>query len=336
MASWSEVLQELKGLVTQKGVPPGTAFDLVRRRYLAELHKLTGRNVILYASNWAGGNAVEANLVSINAEDVQGFMEVIHGLSGSAGLDLIVHSPGGSAEATEALVLYLRSKFDDIRVFVPHAAMSAATMLACAANRIVLGRHSFLGPIDPQLILQTELGMMALPAHAILEQFAMARDECMKNQAALTAWLPILRQYGPALIVRCRLAQELSKTLVTDWLARYMFAGAADAAEQAAKVAERLCNHGEFKSHGRFLNRDAARKLGLTAIDDLEDSQGLQEAVLSVFHATNHTFNGSSVAKIIENHAGKTFLKNQARPVMLQPGIMRPPPPPQGPTQDII
>jgi ClpP class serine protease len=56
-------------------------------------------------------------------------MGVFYELKGKD-LDLIVHSPGGSPEATEAIVTYLRSKFNDIRVIVPQAAMSAATMLA--------------------------------------------------------------------------------------------------------------------------------------------------------------------------------------------------------------
>jgi ClpP class serine protease len=55
--------------------------------------------------------------------------------------------------------------------------MSAATMLACSANRIVMGKHSFLGPIDPQFIIQTELGRASVPAHAIEEQFELAKRE---------------------------------------------------------------------------------------------------------------------------------------------------------------
>ncbi len=100
----------------------------------------------------------EPDVISINAEDMQGFMECIHGLKGEGCWILIVHSPGGSAEATEAIVNYVRSKFSNVRVFVPHAAMSAATMLACSGNSIVMGKHSFLGPIDPQFIVQSDVG----------------------------------------------------------------------------------------------------------------------------------------------------------------------------------
>jgi hypothetical protein len=55
-----------------------------------------------------------------------------------------------------------------VRVIVRLAAMSAATMMACAADKIVMGKHSYLGPIDPQLRLQTPLGVQQIPAHTIL------------------------------------------------------------------------------------------------------------------------------------------------------------------------
>ena len=232
MPTWGGLLLELQQTAQilaqqiQAGlVPPTTsAFDLVRRKYLGLLAQRTGRNVILYASKWTQWSpGIEPALITIAAEDVQGFMKVMHGLP-PGGLDLVIHLPGGSAEAAESLVTYIRSKFNDIRVFVPHAAMSAATMLACSANRIVMGKHSFLGPIDPQFIIQTELGRASVAAHAIEQQFALAKEEIKKDSQLLPAWLPILRQYGPALIIQCQLARELSETLVSDWLSRYMLA----------------------------------------------------------------------------------------------------------------
>lgn len=86
-------------------------------------------------------------------------------------MTLILHTGGGSAEATDAIVSYLRQKFKDIRILIPQAAMSAGTMLACSGNVIVMGKQSSIGPIDPQFILQTSVGIQSIPAHAILEQF---------------------------------------------------------------------------------------------------------------------------------------------------------------------
>ena len=77
-------------------------------------------------------------------------MSALHELKGEE-LDLILHSPGGSLEVSEQVVTYLRSKYRHIRAVVPQNAMSAATMIACACDGIVMGKHSALGPIDPQI-----------------------------------------------------------------------------------------------------------------------------------------------------------------------------------------
>jgi len=77
--------------------------------------------------------------------------------------------------------LYLRSKFTHIRIIIPYGAMSAATMLACGADELVMGKHSFLGPIDPQVIVHTRLGLQVIPAQAILEQFERAKKPYLSN-----------------------------------------------------------------------------------------------------------------------------------------------------------
>lgn len=304
MPTWGEILKELQQVGNQTKLPP---FDNVRRKYLALLKNKTGRDVILYATKWTSPGA-SPNDTTIIEEDLQGLMEVIHGLA-TQSLDLIVHSPGGSAEVTEALVSYIRTKFTHVRVIVPQAAMSAATMLACSANTIMMGKHSFLGPIDPQFILATQIGVQSVPAQAILDQFDKAKEEC-QDPKLLGHWLPILSQYGPALIVQCENAIALSKTLLTEWLERYMFSGDPDAAEKAKNIANYLSNHKEFKSHGRHISRDKAKELKLN-IENLEDDQKLQDLVLSVFHATTHTFNATAAVKIIENHNGNAFIKQQ-------------------------
>jgi hypothetical protein len=233
-------------------------------------------------------------------------MEVVHGLKGED-VDLILHSPGGSAESSEALVSYLRSKFKNVRVIVPQAAMSAATMIACSANSIMMGKHSFLGPIDPQMILHTQVGTQLIPAQAILDQFELAKSEC-EDVKKLGSWMPMLGQYGPALLIQCKDALDLSKKLVLEWLQKYMFSGKENAESIANDIASKLADHAFFKSHGRHINRDQAKNMGLI-IEDLETDQELQDLVLSIFHSTTHTFDGTPAIKIIENHNGKAFIK---------------------------
>ncbi len=307
MPTWGQILSELQEKAKSK---PGTIpCDEIRRNYLAALQAHTKRDVILYETDWTSPNS-DPSLISINEEDLQGLMEVIHGLKGP-NLDLILHSPGGSPDCTGALVSYLRSKFSHIRVIVSQAAMSAATMLACACDEIVMGKHSFIGPIDPQFILQTKLGRRAVPAQAIIDQFEMAKQEC-KDSSGLATWLPILEQYGPALLIECNEATKLSEELVSEWLEKYMFKGDAGKKKTAQKIAMSLLNHKELKSHGRRINRDWAKEIGLK-ITDLEEDQLFQDLSLSVHHATIHTFGMTPAAKIIENHLGKAYMKFDPR-----------------------
>jgi hypothetical protein len=108
-------------------------------------------------------------------------MESCHAVQGRA-LDLVVHSPGGSATAAEQIVNYLRTQFDSIRVIVPLQAKSAATMIALGADEIVMGRFSELGPIDPQIFVPIPGGQGRFaPAHAILRDFKRAKDEITQD-----------------------------------------------------------------------------------------------------------------------------------------------------------
>lgn len=310
MPNWGGILLELQA----DGTPQ--AFDNVRRKYLVETAASTGRPIILYATKWTQADPnIPPIAISINDEDIQGLMAVIQGLGGDK-LDLILHSPGGSGETAEAIVTYLRSKFSDIRVVVPQQAMSAATMIACGADSILMGKHSFLGPIDPQFVLNTPLGPRVAPAQAILDQFDKAVVEC-QDPDKLAAWLPMLSQYGPDLLVQCENQSALSESLVESWLAAYMFRKRRDRAAKAREIAKWLSSHLNFLSHGRHISRPELEEKGLV-IEHLEKSQKQQDLFLSIFHATMHTFAGTGAVKIIENSIGSAFIK-AVQQVMIQP-----------------
>lgn len=293
-------------------------FDGIRRKYLSQLHQMTGRDTIVYSTDFLAGGGPQSTII---LEDMQGMMEVCRDLNGP-GLDLVLHSPGGSAEATASIVRYLRRNFDHIRVFVPVAAMSAATMWTLAGDVVVMGKHSQLGPIDPQLV--TAQGQV--PARAIIDQFERAKKECAENPEMLGAWLPILQQYGPALIQQCENAEELARRLVCEWLETYMFAEDDDSARKAEETSAFFADHRLHQSHSLGIDRDQARAAGVK-VEDLETDQRLQDAVLTVHHAAFHTFSGPAV-KIIENHLGRGFFKLeqiQAQGLQVQLPVMVPP-----------
>lgn len=313
MPTWGQILNEINDAIRNNNP---TAFDTVRIKYLQELYAYTKRNIIVYASRWTSGD-LPANLISINDEDIQAFMEAIHGLKGKE-LDLILHTGGGSAEAADAIVTYLRQKFDHIRVIIPQAAMSAGTMLACCADEIIMGNHSFIGPIDPQFILNTPVGIQAVPAHAIIQQFKKAQEDCASNPKNLNSWLPMLSQYGPALLIQCQNQIDFGKDSVKNWLSEFMFKGVDG--KKADFISEYLSNHDNFKTHGKHINIEKAKEIGLKIID-LETDQILQEKILSAFHATMHTFQTNSV-KLTCNQNGNAFIKRIPMPTI--PAIIRP------------
>jgi hypothetical protein len=291
MANWSAIVNEVKAA--------GSVSDLIRRKYLAQLHRLTGRNVILYYSGWLQriGNAGDSPMrLMIHDTDMSGFMSVVPGLDRDLGLDLLLQTPGGDMAATETLVVYLRQSFGtDIRVIIPQIAMSAGTVISCAAKEIVMGAHSNLGPFDPQI------GPIA--AHAVTEEFERAGREMSEDASKAMLWQPILQKYDIGLVTKAERAIEMADIVVRDSLQSGMFAGEPDAEARAEQVVESLGSYAVTKMHARHVDRPKARAIGLK-ITDLEDDPDLEEAVLSLHFACLVTFELTNAIKIIENHAG--------------------------------
>lgn len=287
----------------------GGAQDRIRREYFSELAKHTGNDTIIYASAFdtlkaSPNSGIGPEVFSIVLNDMQGFMSALHGLKGTK-LDLILHSPGGSLEAAEQIVNYLRSKYDYIRAIVPQNAMSAATMIACACNEIVMGKHSAIGPIDPQI---TYRGFTA-PAQAILDEFNQIKQEVQANPNLGVLWVQRVLSYPHGFLEQCRITIELAKEKVADWLELYMFQGQPNARQAAQNIAKWLGTATNHKTHGRPINIRTAQQQGLKVMP-LETDQSLQEKVLSLFHATKVTFDTSHCAKLIENHEGQGSFVN--------------------------
>ncbi len=205
MPNWNEIFDEIK--------ESGSIYDVTRRKYLKRLNTVTGRNVIIYYSGWLQKPGLGG--VQVNDADKNGFMAVINKLDRSKGLDLVLHTPGGETAAAESLVDYLRSMFGtNVHSIVPQLALSAGTMISCACERIIMGKQSSLGPIDPQF--------KGIPAHGVVEEFKRAFIEIQadpKEAAAKAAvWQPIIAKYNPTLIGECEKAIKWSNEMVKEWL----------------------------------------------------------------------------------------------------------------------
>lgn len=87
----------------------------------------------------------------INIEDSEELLRAIKMTDDSIPIDLILHTPGGLVLAAEQIAHALCRHPATVTVFVPHYAMSGGTLIALAADEIVMDENAVLGPVDPQL-----------------------------------------------------------------------------------------------------------------------------------------------------------------------------------------
>lgn len=308
MPSWNELLEQF---AKQDSDEAKTAFlhDSMQRA-LADIALLrNGRQVIVYGSAFLQKPGVPPDRLMISHEDLNGLMSVVYGMDWARGLTLVLHTPGGSPNAAESIVSYLRSKFEAVEVVVPTLAMSAGTMLALSADRVVMGRQSQLGPIDPQMVMPGR----TVSARAVVEQFERAKSEIADPDTGdvrnAHVWAPILQSLGPALLQEAQNALAYSERMVAGWLARYMLRDSPDPAAAGTAVASHFNDASTHKSHGRRIGRDEARELGVI-VDDLEDDQALQEAVLTAYHLLTIMFEQTPATKLLWADTARTWLKN--------------------------
>ena len=87
----------------------------------------------------------------ISIDDSEAVLRAIRLIPPEQPIDIILHTPGGLVLASEQIAKALVERKGKVTVFVPHYAMSGGTLIALAADEIVLDRHAALGPVDPQL-----------------------------------------------------------------------------------------------------------------------------------------------------------------------------------------
>ncbi|MBI5636724.1 MAG: ATP-dependent Clp protease proteolytic subunit [Nitrospinae bacterium] len=301
MPNWNDVLSEI-GKYKQEFIQNANqSVDIVRRKYLKLLFEETDRNIIAYYSGFLSKPGIEQSQIS--DEDKNAFMMAIHKLDRSKGLDLIIHSEGGSIAATESIVDYLHRMFgSDIRAIVPQIAMSAGTMLACSCKEIIMAKHSNIGPIDPWL--------RGVPAQGVKGEFKRAFEEIKADPAKLAVWQPILMKYQPTFLSQCENAIDWAHTFVKNQLTEIMFSGKDDAVLLATNVVTALSNYDENKSHGRHIHFDEAFAIGLNVkLIENDCSDKYQDLLLTVHHCFMHSLTNTPSYKMIENHNGVAFVK---------------------------
>jgi ATP-dependent protease ClpP protease subunit len=285
--------------------------DYVLKKYLKRLSKFTDRVTILYASAFTEKEAA-GRVLQINRQDASCLMAAASEMQGRE-LDLILHSPGGSVEAVEQIMSYLRRRFEHIRVIVPLCALSTATLLCCAADRIVLADHSALGPIDPVVNWAHQGESYSATAQTIINEYSIAQRNINNKRNDPALWIERLKSFPPGLLATCKSQIQVSQSLAQRWLERYMLRGEEAAAEKAESIAAWLADSRRFMESLRPIGLSDAVSKGLKA-ERLDDDEKLLENVMAVFYAGVLKFQTGDCVKIVENHNGKgcTFAARSA------------------------
>ncbi|MEL6362101.1 MAG: hypothetical protein AAFR21_13570 [Pseudomonadota bacterium] len=178
----------------------------------------------------------------IDLNDAEDVLQAIASTPSNQPLELILHTPGGLVLPALQIARAVKAHPGPTKVFVPHYAMSGGTLIAMAADEIVLSKHAVLGPIDPQI--------GGLPAASLL------RVTAQKSTDAIADETLILADVGRMAMEQLeRAARELLTGTVSD--------------NAAQAVAEQLSS-GRW-THDYPIEADEARELGLNVTNQMPD-----------------------------------------------------------------
>jgi len=126
--------------------------EAMRTRKIAQIERDRNSRVILLVHRQETMRLLGFPLMRyIDVNDSEDVLRAIHMTDDEVPLDIVLHTPGGLVLAALQIARAIRAHKAKVTVFVPHYAMSGGTLIALAADEIVMCRHSVLGPIDPQL-----------------------------------------------------------------------------------------------------------------------------------------------------------------------------------------
>jgi ATP-dependent protease ClpP protease subunit len=265
-----------------------------RRQFIQEIQNQTGRKLIVYIANLQhpGGG--------INQTDILAFGDLLEGVAG-IDVDLILQSSGGDIDVAEKIVYMCRGRAKGFRVIVPESAKSAATLIALAADEIVMSDTSELGPIDPQITINTPDGnTISRPAQSFLDGLQAIQDEVKNTEGTLSpVYFPLLQQLDPALIDFCRKAIKRAERFAEKWLKRYQCKSAPRTAKQIAK---KLLDPKRYLLHGTVIDYNEATTLKL-CVKYLPPHDPLWEMIWRLYCTYEIDMRKEKLAKILESES---------------------------------
>lgn len=180
---------------------------------------------------------------SIDIEDAETILGAIRRAPKDRPIDLILHTPGGMVLAASQIARALQNHAGKVTVFIPHYAMSGGTLIALAADEIVMDSNAVMGAVDPQIWM--------LPAASIIEAVSRKPIQDVEDRTLILADV-------------ARKAMDQVKAFVLELLLQRH-------EEDKAKHIARTLTSGQF-THDYPIDVDKARQIGIHVGTDVPEA----------------------------------------------------------------
>jgi len=252
--------------------------QLLNNKLLA-LEKHFDADILNYYGTFGGGENELRKIISELASDAK------HNK-----IYIILTTNGGNAITVERLVNILRHHYQEVNFIIPDYAYSAGTIFCMSGDNILMDYFSILGPIDPQIQNKEGKWVAALGyLDKINELINKAQNGTMTNAEFI-----ILKDFDLAELRSYEQAKDLTIDLLKKWLVKYKFKNwnahrtnkeklnkpvtLKEKESRAKEIAEKLSDNRLWKSHGRPINIDSLKELGLE-IEDYSNNLERQKII---------------------------------------------------------
>ncbi|MBI4720817.1 MAG: peptidase [Chitinivibrionia bacterium] len=278
---------------------------------ITRYNKLTGRYLFVYSAS--PENPIPQT--ALERPDYYVIHDLLSPQKVHRNLDFFIQTPGGSGETAEDIVKFLHSTFDTVNFVVSGEAKSAGTIMVLSGHEILMTETGSLGPIDAQV----QLGRSTISAYDYMEWVKSKQAEAANPPHILNPVdAVIIAQITPGELSGVNHALKFAEDLVIEWLPKYKFRDwnlteknktpVTDEMKKsrAAEIAQQLCNHSKWRSHGRSIKIEDLLDIGLKVIC-IDDNPDLADVVYRIHTVTTFLYVTTSTYKIFATESDKIF-----------------------------
>ena len=236
------------------------------------------------------------------------------GVADPSKVDIYLETPGGSGEAAEEIVEFIRAKFDYVSFVVSGEAKSAGTIMVLSADDILMTKTGSLGPIDAQV----RIGRSTISAYDYMEWVDEKQKEAQKHGRLNPFDATMVAQISPGELKGVNHSLLFAEDLVGKWLKKYKFKHwnvtetqkkpvTEEMKEKRAKeIARKLTDHGKWRSHGRSIKTKDLEEIGLR-ITEIDKDDALKDIIYRIQTICRMLFGTTGTYKIFATEKEKIF-----------------------------